>query len=169
MTVADACRHYGPVLDGKIAHLGESVTGARLLWVIAAVESSYGVRAEHVRAEPSYMPGGAYYKKSAALRQLYSRWGVLAAASLGAWQILYAAAWELGYRESPVRLQDTSICCAWATTYIQRRLIQRDGATTLAQIADGYNSGSSRDAYIPQDYVTKVVRAYEDGPTLLAV
>lgn len=158
--VLQACYREGGQILGLVDDAGHAVDGVRLLWALAGIESDYGRLAEYARHEPAYMPGGRYYQQAFALRQAWARWGVLAACSFGAFQIMHATARELGYDGPPHGLIDHETCARWARTLIVRRFIDGHGATTLRSIFDAYNSGTHRDGVVPADYIRKGLAAY---------
>ena len=124
------------------------MSGANVLWVIAGLESTWGVRATHSRPEPGYGPKGIYFRAS-----LWDQWGALAGCSVGAWQVMYPVAVELGCHDAPWRLiEDHLIGGYWATEYLLKRALGR-GAATLTEVLDAYNSGTHRDSHVPHAYI----------------
>lgn len=156
-----ACQTHGATLNGLLTHNGEPVRGDLLLWAISGLESSFGRMAMFVRQEPAYAPNGVYYHRSPELRSLWQVYGVLAASSFGAFQLMYVVAYELGFMGHPIALQEHDTCARYATTLIRDRFIQRQQATTLTQVLDAYNTGNWRDGNIPQPYVTRGIMLYE--------
>jgi hypothetical protein len=162
----EACRQEGVRLNGCVTHRTKPVDGATLLWAIAGSETNFGLKSEYVREEKAYMPGGYYYRNAGYIRTEQARWGVLACSSFGAFQIMYPLAYELGYREHPVLLQNDKICAKWAADAILKRFV-RQGCLTLTDLFDAYNTGSSRDMNVPEAYIAKGIGFYEAGlPTL---
>lgn len=157
-----ACQIHGQVLTGLASHKGQPIDGPLLLWTIAGCESDFGRLALYVRHEPAYMPGGKYYAKSYDLRQMYARYGVLAASSYGAWQVMFPTARELGFSGHPIDLQ-LSESAAWAAALIRTRIIGQQNAATLEQILDAYNTGTAKDRNVPLSYITKGVAFYQHG------
>lgn len=161
-SVLEACKKFGMTLDGCVTHNGAPVEGARMLWAIAGNESNWGALREYVREEKAYMPGGVYYRGSKAVRLEHQRYGVLASSSYGSFQLMYITATELGYRDHPILLQNDLICAKWATDLILKRFV-KNGAKTLADVLDSYNSGNHKDNIIPEEYIRKAVGFYELG------
>lgn len=165
--VLHRCYQFGGHITGLKDDDGRAVDGVRLLWAIAGCESDYGRQAEVARHEAAYMPGGRYYQQSLELRKAYQRFGVPAACSWGAWQLMFPTARELGYDGPPHGLMDHDTCCRWATALIVHRFIEAHGAQTLRHVLDAYNSGFHRDAVVPSEYISRGLRAYgAELPTL---
>ena len=163
LALIDVCKQVGPQLDGIVMHHEKPVHGATLLYAITGNESSFGTRAEFVRAEPAYMRGGMYFERAAHLRQQWFRWGVLAASSFGAFQLLYITAYELGFRGHPIDLQQHDISARWVNTLITERFVRTRGVQTLRDLLDAYNSGRHTDAHVPERYIAEGIKHYETG------
>ena len=161
----DLCRQRGQEVVG-LSHKGLPVDGGKLLLSLAGLESNFGALREFVRSEPAYSPGGRYYNADVDLRQLYRRYGVLATASFGTFQIMYKTAHELGFKGHPIQLQEDLTCSYWATRLIVDRFQKRFGAKTLKDILDAYNSGNHKDANVPESYVKKGIEFYENLPSM---
>jgi len=162
-SVLAACKSNGPLLTGLLTHNGAAVDGATLLWAISGIESSHGRDRLHARQESNYSPGGLFYARSVDLQQSWKTHGVLAACSFGSWQVLYQVARELGFKGQPEELKDDRICCAMATVLILERLIRKQGAKTLTEVLDSFNSGSHRDACVPLAYIRNGTHLYLEG------
>jgi hypothetical protein len=158
-----ACQRYGSDLNGLVTHNNKRVHGARLLWAIAGNESNFGLLREYVREEKGYMPGGYYYRLARHVRSEHKRWGVLASSSYGSFQLMYIVAYEMGYREHPILLQNDEVCARWASEFIAKRIIGAQKAKTLEAVLDAYNTGNPSDANIPTTYVQKGIKYYEQG------
>lgn len=158
--VLAACYRFGSQITGLIDSEGRPVDGVRLLWAIAGNESDYGRLAEYARHEPAYMPGGRYYQRAFDQRVAWQRWGIAAACSWGAWQVMAPTAREMGYDGPPSGLMDHEACCRWATALIVHRFIDAHGARSLRDVLDAYNSGNHADRVVPADYITKGLAAY---------
>lgn len=156
------CLNMGPALVG-LSHEGKAVNGAALLMAITGLESSFGQRRLFVKMEPGYAPGGHYYKKSQEVRGLWYTYGCLAASSYGSFQIMFVTARELGFTGHPIDLQKDENCAYWASVLIRRRIMGSQGASTLTQVLDAYNSGNSRDRIVPADYIAKGHRLYSEA------
>lgn len=166
--VLQRCYQYGGHIVGLKDDDGHAVDGVRLLWAIAGCESDYGRQAEFARHEAAYMPGGRYYQQALEQRKAWQRWGITAACSWGAWQLMAPTARELGYDGPPWGLADHDVCCHWATTLIVHRFIDGHGAKTLRHVLDAYNSGFHRDAVVPSEYINRGLQAYaRELPPLL--
>ncbi|MBK9497051.1 MAG: hypothetical protein IPO08_21570 [Xanthomonadales bacterium] len=165
--VLQQCYRFGGHVTGLRDDQGRLVDGVRLLWALAGIESDYGRLAEFARHEPAYMPRGRYYTQSIEQRQAWARWGITAACSFGAWQVMAATAREMGYDGPPHGLIDHETCCRVATALITRRFVIAHGVTTLRDVFDAYNSGNARDGVVPSAYITKGLAAYGlELPTL---
>ena len=165
--ILQQCLRYGGQITGLVDEQGCAADGARVLWAIAGCESDYGRLAEYARHEPAYMPGGRYYQRSFDQRVAWQRWGVAAACSWGAWQLMAPTAREMGYAGPPSGLMVHEVCARWATTLIVQRFIQGHGARSIRDVLDAYNSGSHRDRIEPVGYIGKGLAAYAaDLPTL---
>lgn len=157
MSLRDTCHAFGPDVP-PTTHDGQPVDGARLLWALAGVESSYGAQRDFARIEPSYQPCGATYRRSEAMRDLWRQYGALAACSYGSWQMMAITARELGHTGHPCELQHDEALAPLVIKYLQRA-----HANTLADTLDAYNSGSCRDKIIPEAYIRTGVAAYVAG------
>lgn len=157
-----ACQQHGIVLDGLITHQDRPVPGAHVLWTISGLESSFGDQALYVRHEPAFMPpGGIYWKRSQTLQRLYYRYGVLAACSYGAFQVMFITAYEMGFNDHPIKLQDHDLCAMMAARLIRRRFIDHQHAKTINAIFDAYNSGNWHDAAQPLAYIHKGIGMFD--------
>lgn len=141
----------------KLNLQNSNVDPAVLLAALAFCESSFGKNTTP-RVEPAYLPGGRYFQAKH-VQQAYKKYGQAAAASYGPWQVLYITALELGFTGSPQELAEPETNLEYAIKYINQRILRR-GAKTVAQIADGYNSGNFNDSNVPHSYIRKLVRAY---------
>lgn len=157
MSLRETCRMFGDRLP-PLTHDEQPVDGARLLWAIAGVESSYGAQREFARIEPAYQPGGSMYRGSENVRALWHRYGALAACSYGTWQMMAATAAELGFSGHPWELQADEMLAPLVAAYLWR-----SKARTLREALDAYNSGSCRDRLIPEAYVRSGLAAYLRG------
>jgi hypothetical protein len=132
---------------------------ARVLAAIAHNESRYG--ANNVpRHEPAFDAGGRYADRAA-----LEKYGREAACSWGPWQVMYVTAKELGYKGAPKELADPEVSLPFAIKLVNERLIERQGAKSLAEIAVGYNSGSIHGDAV-KGYAGNCLMAYESRETL---
>lgn len=144
--------------------------GDRLLDAIAAIETSGGAN-NWPRLEVSYMPlgytltvqgrlvTGTGVNFNAVVRPRWRKWGASTASSWSSWQILAHTAMDLGYAGDPRDLWHDEI----ALPFVVKRLIairDRQGAVTLSEFADAWNSGNCRDDRVPHEYVKAVLHAY---------
>lgn len=146
-----------------------SLRAQALMLAIADVESSGGANCTP-RHEPAYDIGGKLYRAQTPgarkLRELRAEWGAWAACSYGAWQVMYPVAIELGFGLTPIDLATKlSVQGAVAATLLTRRVLPQvppgsDAETALSVIGDAYNSGTSRDAFVPEEYIRKLIAAY---------
>lgn len=145
--LANICRTYGTFL-----HLPAGIDGAQLLWAISGNETSFGQR-NVPRHEQAYCYGGRYCDKS-----LSAKYGCLAHCSLGPWQLMATNA--IGF--SPYELLTDPDIAAHATiNFLNRVILDGQGAKTLEEIADAYNSGNFRDANVPQKYIAELLENYK--------
>lgn len=170
------------IIAEQVDHLQlpPEVNRPRLLAALAMVESNGG-RNLQPNFEPSFYKGGYYWNPH--LNYLRAKWGARSdprmrqwskqamACSWGPWQILYVTAEELGYKGPPWALTDPSTCLGWAIKLINKRLASKlAGPLTemgvVERIADGYNSGSFRDKFVPHSYIKKILGYYEDEDVL---
>lgn len=155
------CNEVGKFIT-TITHNSLPVPGGRLMLTIAGLESDFGNKREFVRAEKVYAPGGRYYNQSLEIRQDFRRWGWLACSSFGTFQIMHPTAKELGFDDHPIRLQEDTICGYWAGQLIQKRFIAHQGAKTLSDVLDAYNTGGYKDINIPAQYIAKGLIIYDN-------
>jgi hypothetical protein len=159
MSLRDTCHAFGAALTLPLeAFEGTPVEGARLLWALAGVESTYGRDREVARLEPAYQPGGSVYRGSSAIRELWGHYGALAACSFGTWQMMAPTARELGHTGHPCDLQTDVVLAPLVVRFLDRRR-----PSSLAEVADAYNSGSCRDRIIPEAYIRTFLAAYRAG------
>ena len=156
-SVKAACWAKGAAPLG-LTHRERPVDYPLLLWTLSGLESSHGRDRLFVRHEPGYMPGGRYYQADK-----WKVYGVLASSSFGSFQLMYQVATELGFAGHPIELQDDMTCAAWAATLIEQRIVKRQGAKTLRDVLDAYNSGSHRDGLVPAAYIKNGILLYEEG------
>ena len=164
--LAKIARTYGPQIE--VGSTG--LHGGTLLLAIADVESgdrnangmvipgSGGLRNVPVH-EGAYDFGGYYWRRASHVRDVVERWGAWAACSYSPWQLLFVAAWELGLRHEPGILIDPVLAAPWVVKMLNQRLFDR-GAKTVRDVADGWNSGSFKDANVPQEYIDNLETAY---------
>jgi hypothetical protein len=159
-TLRAVCDRAGAGLTGLITHKDVPVDGGRLLYAIAGRESIFGRLREFVRAEPAYQPKGKYF--NAQVRAAWDRYGILVSSSYGSFQVLYVVAAELGFNDHPIKLQDDEVCAYWAARLIRQRFIHGQGAKTLRDVADAYNSGGIG-GFVPSAYIEAVTAFYEEA------
>ncbi len=138
----------------------ETVDTEALLWAVYECEK-YTRQYRTPRFEPAYAPGGLYFRSSSMVRQEYARWGSSAACSYSNFQIMFIVARELGYDAPPLALDKDSVALPYVVRYINVRILATPGVETVENIADAYNSGTYRDANVPERYINKFVRKYK--------
>lgn len=125
-----------------------------LLASLADIESAFGIILGP-RYEKVFDVGGKYYNKKA-----WATFGKEACYSWSIYQVMGTSLYEIGMKPPtiPSKLEDdASLACEWCIRYLNTRL---KDAQTLKQVADGYNSGSFHDAFVPDVYCNKVIKAY---------
>jgi hypothetical protein len=142
-----------------VVYKDQPVVTTFLLLAIAGCETAFGQQADFVRAEPAYMPGGRYFEDSASLKLLYRQYGVAACSSWGPFQIMFIVAREVGFKGHPWELVQEETGARVALEVIRRSV--KIGSDTLEKVLDAYNSGNSKDANVPFEYVRKGVTIYE--------
>jgi hypothetical protein len=153
---------YGEKLS-RIRKMGGEYQPDAFLVALSGIESSFGLN-DIPRYEPAYGYGGRYAKASHLAKAL-ERYGALAACSYGPWQVMYIVAYELGFRDHPLRLWHRRLNCQFAVEKINQ-LIDR-GAKTVSQILDGYNSGNFTDQNVPSHYLEQFPNKYNYAKQLL--
>lgn len=148
------------------------VNAPALLSAICDNESSFGADC-NPRLEASYLRGsvrkylgidssgapGRWYNPDS-----WDAWGLYSACSHGPTQIMGATLWDLGYHDNPTNLsRDAVVAMIWTIRYIQARA---EGAATVEQIADAYNSGSYRDRFQPTAYMQELRLNYDHWVTV---
>lgn len=137
------------------------VDALQLLWALAGNESDFG-RDCGPRHEDSYCPNtkGRY---ATAIGELTKQWGCLAHMSYGPWQVMFCNTEGV----SPFDLaMDAETGLIAAIQHLNQRVF-RQGAQTLDQIADAYNTGSYKQGVPPAKYIENLKRRY-DMPVPLA-
>lgn len=137
----------------------EGLDAEALLWAIYRCER-YDKHNRVPRFEPSYAPGGYYFSRSSLVRREYAKWGNWACCSYSNFQIMYITAVELGYEGPPLALDHDSVAITWVCRYLNHRVFAQ-GARTVEEVADAYNSGTYRNSNVPEKYVAKFRRKYD--------
>lgn len=161
LQLANACRKHGASIHNLVTQNGLAIPGDVLLWTISGLETSYGRDRLYARFEQGYAQGGRYYVPA-----LWKRWGALTACSYGSFQVMYVTANGLGFNGHPCELQSDDTCAQYAALLILRRIIGKQGAKTLSEVLDGYNSGSCRDGNVPAVYVRNGCLLLTQGPPI---
>ena len=151
--MARLCRTNGPLLVG----LPDGVDGVKLLWAICGKETSYGQNCVP-RHEKAYCLGGRYYQKASD-----QEWGCASHMSYGPWQVMHANT----PTADPVKLLTSPTICADFMVMAMNRMLKAQQPPTLEAIADMWNSGNWRDAAVPVDYISWVVKAYAEAASTL--
>jgi hypothetical protein len=154
--LAQACIKWGRLLAAPAG-----VDGAKLLWALSGCESSFGENCKP-RHEP-YYHALAESGKNAQLNELTALFGCDAHSSFGPWQILLINCVK-GTR--PEEFIDLDRCAVQTVNFINRRILAAEKATTVAEIADAYNSGDWRDRQPASvaKYVADCQRYYDTEP-----
>jgi hypothetical protein len=150
ITIARLCHDYA---ERMLLPADCGLDAARVLWALAGAESSFG-QDFAPRHEASYCRGGRYFD-IAATRD----YGCLAHCSYTPWQIMYAN-FQTGMWPPYLLDEVTSPAVGIRTAIARINKAIQEGARTLAQIADAYNSGSFRDSVIPVAYINDVQEKY---------
>lgn len=129
--VADACQRWGGML-----WLPPTLEGPKLLWALAGCESSFGANCTP-RHEPYYHQLAVEGKNDQVVR-LTALFGCDAHSSFGPWQELLV---NCSPPMKPEDFANISRCAMEVVTFINRRILSGEKATTLEQIAEAYNSG----------------------------
>ncbi len=147
--IQDLCRGWGFRLNLRI----EEPVGAYVLYALFLNER-YNEDNAIPRLEKSYCPGGRYYSE-----RLWKVYGEDSAKSFSNWQLMYATAFDLGYRGMPNELDDDTVAIRWVVELLNRRVIRlarsNDQVVTLEEIFDGYNTGNPNDKIVNPDYVRR--------------
>ncbi len=143
----------------KDLHVSPGLDPEAILWAVYRCEK-YDKHNHVPRYEKAYAPGGYYYEKSQMVRDEYEKWGNWAACSYSNFQILYITARELGYDGPPLALDKDSVALPFVVKLLNR-IISR-GASTPEEIADAYNSGTHKDKIVPEKYIRKFKKFYEE-------
>lgn len=146
-----------------------------LLHAIAECESGHGDHWEAIRHEQSYCYGSHLYRgpNGADLREQSQQYGCLAHSSFGSFQLMFIAAFEMGYRGDPISLRNDFVGLPYVTKFINRRILSKHPRITVESFADAYNSGRPDDGVVPTEYIEKFTKAYTkwllqlDPPTVL--
>lgn len=130
------------LLTPRQGDLGK-ISGAKLLWAIAGVESSFGLNS-HPRHEQGYCYAGRYFDPN-----LTAEWGCLAHCSYGPWQVMFA---NFPKGVSPVSLLpqgDGHVAADLSAMACVAKLNQAlaRGAKTLIDLVIAYNGPGDVDNY----------------------
>jgi hypothetical protein len=157
--IAAVCHTWGSSLWLK----GLDVDGPRLLWALSGVESSFGANCAP-RHELAYCTGR--YSENPQMQVLTKAYGHAAHASFGPWQLMLVCAQATTKPEdtaaSPEMFARSEFAAMKTVSFINTRILKGQGATTVAEIADAYNSGNWRDANVPHAYVDRVLGFYNN-------
>jgi len=156
LSIDTAIPRWAPQLH--VASSGINAVAA--LKALACNESDYGARWSASRHEPAYCYGGRYYRNDANLRNLSIVWGCSAHESWGVWQIMYVTAFELGYRDDPVRLRVPEVSIEYVVRLVNKRTLDRIMDCTPEDVADAYNTGQARDGIDNPKYVADFMEHY---------
>ena len=142
--------------------------------VLAAItwpETTWGERFKAGLFEPAYYRGGKFYHRH--VITLVHTYESLAACSYSAWQILFVAAYETGFRGDPWDLIDPAVGCPAVVALLNKRCFNVwenapdpkliPPASSIVQVGDLWNSGSWRDRFVPGDYVKSIEEGYAEA------
>lgn len=154
-SVATACQRHGKDLTLPGPGAGDLFTrdGANILWAFAGAESTFGDDTAP-RHEAAYCRGGKYFDAG-----LTNKWGCLAHCSYGPWQVMFAN-YPPGFDPPMILAGALAVELNIAQAVKRLNLALRQGANTLADLADAYNSGNFRDAIVPVAYIADVENKY---------
>lgn len=140
----------------------ETLNPVTILHALAEVESKHGAHGLATRHEQAYCYGGFYYRgpNGDDLRRLSTVWGCLVHCSYSSWQLLFMAAYELGFRGDPCELRNDKAAIHWVIKYLNRRILDRWPRISVEGLADAYNSGRPDDATRPVNYIAAFEEAY---------
>ncbi len=158
--VIDACRRWGAKLQ-----VPEVIDGALLLWALSGCESTFGWDCAP-RHEPYYHALAAS-GKNAQLTALTARYGCDAHSSFGPWQELLV---NCSATMRPEDFADLERCAEEVVEFINSRILQREHATTVEEIAAAYNSGKWVWVHMPlgvQRYTALCRRYYDAASEIL--
>lgn len=164
--IAAACRKWGSKLW---LPSGSDIDGARLLWAISGCESSFGANCAP-RHEEAYCTGG--YSRNPEVIALTAQYGHAAHCSFGPWQTLLINVESFGPGDvllmasdvAPEEMNDCDSAAQRAAIFINHNILRREGARTVGEIADAYNSGDWRDRLVPVQYIADCDRYYASEP-----
>ena len=159
--LAAACHAHGPELNVAALNLD----GARVLWAIAGVESSFGLNCQP-RHEMSYCTGSLSHAPQVVA--LTEKYGHAAHASFGPWQMMLCNAASVttagNWACPPENFASLEFCVEKAVAFINARILKAEGARTLEQIAWAYNAGTFRQEFEPVQYIQQAVHNYGAVP-----
>lgn len=152
--LARACRSWGRML-----WLPPAIDGPQLLWALSGCESSFGANCAP-RHEPYYHQI-ALEKKNAQLVKLTELFGCDAHSSFGPWQELLVNCSET---MKPEDFSNLNRAALEVVRHINRRILEPQKPTTVAEIATAYNSGKWHWTKLKpgvQRYAEECVKYYE--------
>ena len=91
----------------------------------------------------------------------FKQYGHLAHCSFGPWQLLYV---NDRARMNPELYGELDFAALRTITFFNEEIFGRQGAKTIVQAADAWNSGNFRDQIIPADYIAAVLHNYYNVP-----
>ena len=151
--------------------INTDLDGAKLLMAIAAIESSGGVN-NYPNFEPYWVPEGTAFTIEGKIQQgrhpvsnprvvdRYEAHGMASGCSFSSWQILYHTAADMGFKGQPWELWDDKVAVEWVVRRLNK--LAKQGAKSIEQFADAWNSGSFKDRIIPERYIKEVSEAYQE-------
>jgi hypothetical protein len=146
--IAAACWKWG-----KQLWVPAGIDGPKLLFALSGCESSFGADCKP-RHEMAYCTGA--YSANPEVEALTRVYGCAAHCSYGPWQILLVNC--IG--AAPQDMLSLNRAAMETVGFINRRILKREGASTVAEVADAYNSGDWRDANKPAKYMHDCIAYY---------
>lgn len=149
--------------------IGEGVDLEKLLAAIKRVETSDGLN-NWPRVEAAYIPEGLKFTIQGRIvvgngrcmnevsMPRWRSWGLSSSASWGPWQILYQTAADNGYGGPPWDLHGDATSEPYVISHLRK--LEKRGAKTVRDFADGWNSGSFKDTNLVVNYTDAVNAAY---------
>lgn len=162
--LTEAIAYYAPML-----RVPAGINAIAVLRAIAAQETTDPTRTRASKHEVSYCYGGPYNAKAVretnpgmaiVLEAAEHSFGCAVHESWGPWQIMYATAVSRGFRGDPVLLRDPMTSGEFVVKHLNARVFDRLTDETIVDVFDAWNSGTPRDARVPEEYIKEAVPLY---------
>lgn len=158
--LAGLCKTFGATLQSALAGssdgMGKPIDAALLLWAMSGRESMFG-HDLGPRHEPAYDIGGSLYRQSEELQQGIALYGRDFACSYGPLQIMAVNAKGCTPRELG---SDPDLAMGAAVARLRIHVLGAQGARTIGDICDCWNTGNDKDRLVPTDYIAYVRHLY---------